>query len=441
MLEVDDIRVIDPHEHIGSICSVGMSPREAPVVFVADTHVGAEARETDLFDLLLSPYLVGLLRLVGFDEKSSAVESGYRSFHDMKRKEPERAFTHILPYLRGIRATGNYQAVSVGLRELYGFSLDEVNCGNLKEISSRIKEKYDHGMLRWCREVFGLTNVEKAVKPVWPTYMAEYCSSRSDSAEIERQIFRPILRVDFLLREWIGHKYVWKETQKSYGSCPDDIEEYLGFIDNVIMREVTAKTCGLKQFCAYYRPLSFKETPREELQKPEGIRQDEGKRRFDDFVMHHILSRANDLSLPFQIHTGTTNMPGSNPVNLQNLFPKYPDVKFVLLHCFPFLRESALLARNHENVYLDACWLGLLSPQILESALREWIGFVPESKILISGDSTNVEEFCGTIRLMRQGLSNVLSEKIEKKYISRGRANEIAELLLRENAKTIYRNL
>jgi len=77
--------------------------------------------------------------------------------------------------------------------------------------------------------------------------------------------------------------------------------------------------------------------------------------------MHHILSAANERGVFVQFHTGLLEgnrgmLSNSNPELLENLFLKYPGVKFDLFHIgYPYWGVTAALAKTYPNVFIDMC--------------------------------------------------------------------------------------
>ena len=61
--------------------------------------------------------------------------------------------------------------------------------------------------------------------------------------------------------------------------------------------------------------------------------------------------------LPLQVHCGFGDadlfLPRADPALLGPLVERYPDTPFVLLHCYPFVRQAGWLAHVYGNVFLD----------------------------------------------------------------------------------------
>ena len=125
---------------------------------------------------------------------------------------------------------------------------------------------------------------------------------------------------------------------------------------------------------------------------------------------------------------------------LNTLFLEHPDAKFDVFHGgYPYTSELAALAKSFPNVYLNMCWLPLISPTVARRCLHEWIETVPQSKLLWGGDCQIVEETYGHTLVMREIVAQVLKEKVESGYFGLEVAEEIAVRILRQNAIDLYR--
>jgi uncharacterized protein len=73
--------------------------------------------------------------------------------------------------------------------------------------------------------------------------------------------------------------------------------------------------------------------------------------------------------LPVQVHTGFGDsdllLPAARPGLLKPLIQRFRDTTFVLLHCYPFVREAGWLAHVYGNVFFD---LSLTIPHVARPA-------------------------------------------------------------------------
>jgi predicted TIM-barrel fold metal-dependent hydrolase len=162
--------------------------------------------------------------------------------------------------------------------------------------------------------------------------------------------------------------------------------------------------------------------------------------------MHQAIRRAIGVGLPIQIHIGLQEGNGnllvnSHPLLLANLLLEYPEARFALFHAgYPYSGELATLGKNFPNVYLDLCWVHIISPWAARRILHEWIETVPANKIFaFGGDYIFVEGTYAHSRLARGNVATVLTEKVESGYLTEDEAVQLARQLLRENAIRFFR--
>jgi hypothetical protein len=180
---------------------------------------------------------------------------------------------------------------------------------------------------------------------------------------------------------------------------------------------------GLKTIIAYRGGLDFDALP------------DAARARL---VAALEVNEAGGDPLPVQIHAGFGDpdllLPRADPSYLKPLFERFPDTSFVLLHCYPFVREAGWLASVYPNVFLD---LSLTIPHVSRPAavLAEAVELAPLSKLLYASDAVRTPELYLLAAVWwRDALARVLSELLPDRAAEAG-----ARLILRENAVRLYR--
>ena len=171
-----------------------------------------------------------------------------------------------------------------------------------------------------------------------------------------------------------------------------------------------------------------------------------------DYLFHQIALEAGRLGLAVHIHTGLGcgeyfNDAGSDPMLLINVLndPELRHTNFVLLHGgSPFNAHiTSLIAKP--NVYVDTSVLELIySPPELARMMRPWLEIMPEH-ILFGTDASpfgpgeNWEEttWLGS-RNARRAIAIALTQMMNEDVITRDRAKEIANSILRGNAENLY---
>ncbi|MFY9578328.1 MAG: amidohydrolase family protein [Gaiellaceae bacterium] len=189
---------------------------------------------------------------------------------------------------------------------------------------------------------------------------------------------------------------------------------------------------ALKTIAAYRGGLDFDAlTPSVRTDRIEGAR--------IKFVLLAALeaNEATGNPLPVQVHTGFGDsdlfLPRANPGYLKGLIERFRDTPFVLLHCYPFVREAGWLAHVYGNVYFD---LSLTIPHVARPAetVRQALELAPVSKLLYASDAARTPElYYLAAKWWREALAEVLPE-----LLGPDDAAEAGERILRENALDLY---
>jgi hypothetical protein len=162
-----------------------------------------------------------------------------------------------------------------------------------------------------------------------------------------------------------------------------------------------------------------------------------GLEQLPDFVLAALEENASTgRPLPVQVHTGFGDadlfLPRADPGYLKPVLERFRDTPFVLLHCWPFVREAGWLAHVYPNVYID---LGLTIPHVSRpaAALREALELAPYSKLLYSSDAVAPELSFLAARWWREALAEVLGDALPG-----SEAEAAGRSILRENAVALY---
>jgi hypothetical protein len=148
-------------------------------------------------------------------------------------------------------------------------------------------------------------------------------------------------------------------------------------------------------------------------------------------------NEATGAPLPVQVHCGfgdwDLHLPRADPGHLKPLIERFRDTTFVLLHCYPFVREAGWLAHVYGNVWFD---LSLTIPHVARpaEALREALELAPVSKLLYASDAARTPElYYLAATWWREALADVLAEALPL-----DEAEEAGRAILRENALAVY---
>ena len=171
-----------------------------------------------------------------------------------------------------------------------------------------------------------------------------------------------------------------------------------------------------------------------------------------DYLFRFVAAECGRLGMAVHIHANAGagaffEVAGANPLLLEPVLndPALRKTKFVLLHGgWPFVGEiTAMLTKP--NAYLDFSDVDLQhTPVELASMLHQWLVFVPE-KVLFGTDAYPYSPEMGweeslwiAARNGRQALAIALSGMVRDGEITRARASELARMVLRENARSLY---
>jgi ankyrin repeat protein/predicted TIM-barrel fold metal-dependent hydrolase len=215
---------------------------------------------------------------------------------------------------------------------------------------------------------------------------------------------------------------------------------------------------AIKFWPAYDRPLNFEKVSSAEAasvyEQLLGCREVSisEQRKLEDYLFRYITQEAGRLDLIVHIHTGIGadpyfNISGSNPMLLESVFNDLDqrNTKFVIIYGgWPFDKEAGAMLKK-PNVYIDfSAQAFLRSTHALSKTLRAWLEWYPE-KVLFGNEAHRVSTLIDWEEVAwlctnsaRNALAIALTEMMNDGQISRNRAVELAEMVLRTNAIRLY---
>jgi len=344
----------------------------------------------------------------------------------------------LLSRLKTIPASSFYRYLIRAFQFMYEFQDNSLRQENWESLSRQIRENYEKGDIvkRWLLDRL---NIQKIVLDrYWVV----------GDFQVDREIFSPVLRLDPF---FFGYN---REARDHDGQSPyfyadrerikvETFGEYLSLIDHVLQKGIKEGISALKLAIAYDRGLSFKKVTQEKAEvafyRAAGEETPEEIVNFQDFLFHYFFKKAEELGLPIQIHTGPGKAFQTAPSLLGPIFEEYRTVKIALFHGgFPWIGEPGAMALFYPNLYLDLVWLPLLSPTFSRLALREWLETTGGARIMMGGDSWNVEGAVGSILFNLETIAQVLGEMVESGYLSIVNAQEIGKMILWNNPQDFF---
>ena len=215
---------------------------------------------------------------------------------------------------------------------------------------------------------------------------------------------------------------------------------------------------GVKFEAAFLRPLDFEEMPASTASKIYANYAGGGEpshadyKALQDFLFRYIAREAGRLGMAVHIHSfhGPGNFfraAGADPLLLEPAFndPTLRKTNFVIVHGGGVYSSHAGAMLWKPNVYLDMSAMTLLyTPAKLAEVLRDWLTQYPE-KVLFGSDAAAFGPDMGwevaawiATKNARAALALALSAMIRNGEVSRARAEDIATMVMRTNAGTLY---
>ena len=426
-------------------CDQGRSPvydnirKHVAEIWLIDTHEhfmtekGRMGTDIDFFSLI-----IGYMQA---DMVSSGMSFGeLNAILDHSRSLEER-WNIFFPYWDKAKNTGYGQCVRITVKGL--FDEDDINEHNFKKINDRMVESGREA--GWYRYVLKeKSRIDLSVIDPLGAY------THPDTV-YSSEFFVRVRRFDNFIRTSRGNV---TEIEKVYGEKISSLSDYLDALDVEFQNAVDDPgIVGIKTGLAYSRKLHYKEVERAEAENlfermyimSQPLSHEE-QTKLADFMMHQVIEHAERHSLPIQIHTGILSrnfrenpIENTNAIHLSNLFLKYRDAKFVIFHgSYPYMAELTYLAKNYPNVYIDMCWMHIVSPPASRRYLEEWLLTVPSNKITAFGGDCSIEWAYGHSEMARDIVSEVLAQMVDRGYYSLDEAKTIATRLLRTNAMELY---
>lgn len=403
---VNQIKVVDTHEHLLNPSGFDRSMLDFMLLFrhYASGDFESAGMPSQTFDKLLTDSLT-----------------------------PVEKWRILKPYWELTYNTGYNRAALLAADKLFGINgIDETT---VAELSEKIRNAYQTD---WYNQVLKQKcNIEYVIED----YPFDDWENRVFG---DQKMFRYVRKFDsFILidsKDEIGNLTKWKMDGI------DTLEDLVSALKSAFDQARQEGIVAVKTILAYNRTLLYENVKKEKaeevfnriMKSPDQTLAFAEAKPLQDYMMHRVLDLADANDLPVQMHTGLNggNIENSKPTLLLNLFREYPDVKFILFHgAYPYGGELSVLAKKFRNVYIDLCWLYIISPSFSERNLHEWLETVPASKIMaFGGDFLYVEDIYSHLLFAKEVVSNVLIDKVRDGYFSENEAIKTAQMIFHDNA-------
>ncbi|MGQ9616659.1 MAG: amidohydrolase family protein [Spirochaetota bacterium] len=338
-------------------------------------------------------------------------------------------------FLQLIRHRSYFVWFQKALQELYNFK-KQITSDNWLEISNLINEAHKNPehhlniLTKNCR-------YKKII-------LDAYWNPGSDNGFPE--LFIPTFRINMFLYSYDKNvsDHNGNNALLLYKRKPKNIDEFISFMEEIIQKKKAQGCIALKSALAYDRNLAFRETSKKDAER---IFNKSGREAsiedillFQGYTFFEICRIAARLELPLQCHTGLGELDRTNAIQLREVIVKNPDTKFILFHGgYPWTDDICALVHRYPNVYVDLCWLPLISPSAAERLINELIEVGNSDKMMWGCDTWTSEESYAALLALRHVLANVLRKKVEDGYTGIGDAFSIIDRVTSFNASELYR--
>lgn len=253
----------------------------------------------------------------------------------------------------------------------------------------------------------------------------------------------------FALEEKLLKRY---DAESGVAVRPSSLDDYLNKVVHATLeRQKQGGAVAEKFEMAYLRPFDIGNPTKAEA---ESAWTGKGSyKALQDYIFRFIAAECGRLGMAVHIHSDAGsgsyfNVAGGSPMLLEPLLddPSLRQTNFVFLHGgWPFEHElTALLTKP--NAYVDFSSQNLfLYPAELAKTIRGWLEYVPE-KILFATDAYPYSAEAGweetgyiAATTSRRALAIALTGMLRDGEITRARASELARMVLRDNARALYR--
>jgi hypothetical protein len=411
------IPVIDTHEHLP---------------YAEDKR----DRDTDVLKEYLSHYMSSDIVSAGMPP------ADLLTVRDHSRPLPER-WRLVEPFWEACRYTGYGRALDAAVREIYG--IDGIRGNTIDALNAAFLDSLAPG--HYKRVLKDLCGIRVSI-----------LDGFIGGSACDRSFFRRAWQPHYSVPEPRASEMILA-TEKEQSVTIKSISDWMEAFDRELEEMLAQGIVALKSATAYSRSLLFRNVPfaaaRAAFSESLHGWKARGRKATDDFslpaeaqdfMMHHILKRANEKHLVFQFHTGLQEGNGntianSDPSLMSNLFLAYPEVDFDLFHIsYPYQGVAATLVKNFRNVFVDMCWAHIISPAASRAALSDFLDVLPFTKIsAFGGDYMFVDGICGHLMIARENVARTLAEKVSDGVFSNARAIEIGRALFHDNPLRIFR--
>jgi len=403
---LEELEIIDCHEHL-------LPERERV------------ATPVDVFTLFSNYTRWDLMR-------AGMSETDYQSLHNQNIPLEKRWALFEL-YWKEIRWGSYAHAALLAAQKFYGF--EDVNDKTCKPLSEAIRKAnkpgiYERVLQKTCRIRTALTQCR------FP--------------KLDSPLLTPVVEIFQQMDNWEDIVRPWFDSEVEIRS----LDDYLDTLRTFIVRIKAEGAVAVKMISKPYREPSRKEalanfqylrrSKRMANSLSSNIHGDifNPPNPLTDYVTDQMISFATEQDLVVAIHTGYwDDFRKLHPLHMIPILQRHSEARFDIFHLgFPWMRETLMLGKGFSNVWLNFCWVHLISQRLATLALDEAIDLIPMNKLLVFGGDyiLPVEKVYGHLVMARENIARVLVRRILEGQMTETQALAIAQKWFWENPRKLY---
>lgn len=397
--QINEIEIIDTHEHLGP----------------ETNWINAYA---DVFKMFSQYAQDDLLR-------AGMPMSDIKFCADASKPLDEK-WQRFAPHWANTRLTSYSRAVLLAIERFYG--IDDLNEKTYAKITSAIQKAKKPGLYK---EVLrDACNIKT-------------CLTQCGITDTQSELLTPLmpLTYDLETRGGIANPPFDRSVE------PKNLDQYLDAVGNYILKVKSEGAVGMKMFsCECNNPdkaeasrvfdkilageLSFKTYALPMKSHP-----------LRDYVTEWAIDFAAEQGMVLAVHAGYwLDFRDLDPLHMIPVFSRHPNARFDLYHLgYPWVRETLMLGKAFSNVWINMCWNHIISQRSAADALDEAIDLLPANKLMaFGGDYIIPENVYGHLVMARENIASVLANRIRCGQITEKYAIELARKWLYQNPRDLY---
>ena len=355
--------------------------------------------------------------------------------------------------------------LQAAVRTLYGLDMPDDTEPSIKKLQAAAvstREKNGGGHYAWVLDKAGIQTVLanrtamapelKAPQFLWVPY-ADALMFPLDNSTLK---INPDRKALFTMADALERTYL---RELGMTRIPATLDEYVQkVLQQTLRKQKSTGAVAVKFEVAYLRSLAFNVAVKDAAAgvyskyAAGGTPAAPAYRTLQDYLFKQIVLEAGRLGMAVHIHTGSGcgeffDDSGAGAMLLSPMLndPELRDTRFVLLHGNrPRERDIALLIAK-PNVYADMSVLEFfLSPRELAQVLRPWLESMPE-RVMFGTDAGPFgpgmdweETTVMGAQQFRKALALALTLMVSDGVVTKTRALQIADSVLRGNAAALY---